>query len=221
MMEALARGLTNTSEGINLVTVRLDQQHYALPVDSIVQIVAMVTITPLPHTLESVMGVINVRGAAAPVIDLRCHMGMSASTLGLYTPIILAKISGRLVGLVVDEVIDVLRVNAEDIVALDNIFPEGITELPLLHGMARTGNSMVPVLALERLFHPEMLKSLTRSINLFSPIVPAVMPQDNEPVLAEMVNAPQVVGAKSGNGRKTERRGKNGSGAQMSPGADQ
>jgi hypothetical protein len=127
-----------------------------------------------------------------------------------------------LVGLVVDEVLDVLRVNAEDIVALDNIFPEGITELPLLHGMARAGNSMIPVLALERLFHPEMIKSLTRSINLFSPIVPAVMPQETEPGLSEMLNAPQVVGAKSGkNGRKTERRGKNGSGAQMSPGADQ
>jgi purine-binding chemotaxis protein CheW len=229
MLQAPSSPDINNAEGINLVTIRLDRQRYALPVDSIVQIVAMVTITPLPHTLGSVLGVINVRGAAAPVIDLRCHMGMGDSRLRLYTPIVLTQINRRMVGLVVDEVLDVMRLLVDEIVPLDDIFPEGVTDLPVLQGMARVKDHLIPLLDVDRLFDPEMLKSLARSVDTLSArsMIRPELGDEMEPVgeipalsAAGAAEPPNGQGSKSARrGRAASRRGTNGGASGLKQGA--
>ena len=60
----------------NLVAFRLGEQVYALPIESVVQIIEMVMITPVPLAASSLQGMINVRGATVPVVNLRCHLGL-------------------------------------------------------------------------------------------------------------------------------------------------
>ena len=55
----------------SLVTFRLGQQKYALPIEPIERIVEMVAVTPIPQVDHSVEGVINYHGKTVPAVNLR------------------------------------------------------------------------------------------------------------------------------------------------------
>ncbi len=137
----------------SLVTFRLDQQVYALPIEPIVQIIEMVTIMPIPQVNPAIQGVINVRGAPVLVINLRRHMGLPKARLQLRTPIILVQTNAHMMGLIVDQVIDMLELSASQITHPADILPEELGETPLLQGIAHTADGAVLLLDLERLFH--------------------------------------------------------------------
>jgi purine-binding chemotaxis protein CheW len=142
----------STSGVCNLIAFRLDRQTYALPIESIIKIVEMVTITPIPQVNHSVEGVINFHGAAVPIVNLRRHLGLPATGRQLHTPIVLVQTGERMVGLIVDEVTNVLNVPAEQIVHPAEILPEGLGDSPLLQGLAHTPAGMVLMLDLDHLF---------------------------------------------------------------------
>ena len=143
----------------HLVTFRLGRQTYALPIEPIAQIVEMVTITPIPQVNHSVEGVINVRGTAVPVVNLRCHLGLPEAKwqepkapYGLHTPIILVQAGERMIGLIVDQVEDVLNISADQITRPKDILPEGLSDAPPVQGLLYTSQGAVLLLDLEHLF---------------------------------------------------------------------
>lgn len=150
----------------NLVTFRLGQETYALPVEPIVQIVPMVTITPLPEIGDPVAGVINVRGQAVPVVDMRWHIGSKQAPYLLHTPIILTQIGQGTVGLVVDEVLDVLGLPGSELIQPDKILPEGLGQAPVLNALALVSGHLAPLLDPEHLFRPEQQQTLARVVDL-------------------------------------------------------
>jgi purine-binding chemotaxis protein CheW len=149
----------------NLITFRLGQETYALPVEPIMRIVPMVTITPLPEIGDPVAGVINVRGQAVPVVDLRWHVGLEQSPYLLHTPIILAQIGQGTVGLVVDEVLDVLGLASSELIPPDKILPEGLGQAPVLNALVLVSGHLAPLLDPEHLFGPEQQKALAQVID--------------------------------------------------------
>ena len=150
-----------------LITFRLGQETYALPVESIMRIVPMVTITPLPDAQhgDPVAGVINVRGQAVPVVDLRRHVGLEQALYLLHTPIILAQIGQGTVGLVVDEVLDVLGLASSELIPPDKILPEGLGRAPVLDALVLVSGHIAPLLDPEHLFGPEQQKVLAQVID--------------------------------------------------------
>jgi purine-binding chemotaxis protein CheW len=148
----------------NLVAFRLDQQTYALPIEPIVQIVEMVTITPIPHVNAAVAGVITVHGVVVPVVNLRRHFGLPEAALGLHTPIILVQTGEQMVGLIADEVIDVLGLPAARVAQLADILPQGLGEAPILRGLAHVDENTVLLLDLEHLFLPHQARALAQVV---------------------------------------------------------
>jgi len=140
----------------------LDGQIYALPIAPIVQIIEMVTIRPVPQDKGVAEGLINVGGMAVPVIDLRRHFGLPATPLCLYTPIVLVQIDQLTVGLVVDEVMDVIGLVDDHVVRPADILPEGLGEVPLLRGLAHVPEGTVFLLDLEHLFLPSQKQALAQ-----------------------------------------------------------
>jgi purine-binding chemotaxis protein CheW len=135
-----------------LVVLRLGAQRYALPIEPIVQLVEMVTITPLPQAHPVVGGLITVRGASVPVVDLRRVLGLTATQRALHTPIVLLQLAGRLVGLLVDDVLDVRAAPAGQIAPPDELLPEGLGPLPAIEGLIRDQDGAVLLLDLAQLF---------------------------------------------------------------------
>ena len=145
----------NPADQRNLVAFRLDLQTYALPIEPIVQIIEMVTITPIPQVSNTVEGVINVRGALVPVINLHRHLGLPEAALKLHTPIVLVQVGEQMVGLIVDEVLDVLTLSDSQITRTADIVPEGLGKASILQGLAHTPDGMVLLLDLDRLLLPD------------------------------------------------------------------
>jgi purine-binding chemotaxis protein CheW len=152
----------NRSDQHNLVAFRLGEQTYALPIEPIVQIIEMVTITPIPQVNNAVEGVINMRGTAVPVVSMRRHFGMPEIPLQLRTPIIIVQIDRQVVGLIVDEVIDVLSLPPERISHTTDILPEGLGQASILRGLVHIQNDTVLLLDLEHLLLPYQAQALAQ-----------------------------------------------------------
>ncbi len=143
-----------------LVTFRLNRQTYALPIEPVEQIVEMVTITPVPQVNAIVQGVINVRGKAVPVVNLRHYFGLPEVDRRLDLHIILAKSGAWRVGLVVDQVLNVVSLPAGQIVCPSEIMPDGLGSVPFLQGLVQSDAGAVLVLDPDRLVLPDQVRSL-------------------------------------------------------------
>ncbi len=165
----------------NLVTFRLDRQTCALPIEPIVKIIEMVSITPIPQASKALEGVINVRGMSVPVINLRRYLGLPEAALQLHTPIILARVGETVVGLIVDEVIDLLTLPGDQIVHLADMMPGGLGEVPIWQGLVHTPGGIVLLLDLDHLFSAPPGVGLTQAVEtLPRAVVPALRTEGEE-----------------------------------------
>jgi len=94
-----------------LVAFRLDETAFGFDIGRVQEILQMVEITPVPDAPVQVRGAVNVRGTVIPIIDLRTVLGLPDRPYGTSTPIILVQGGGRVVGMTVDDVSDVLTVD--------------------------------------------------------------------------------------------------------------
>jgi purine-binding chemotaxis protein CheW len=159
-MDSTASGDSSTWQSV--VTFRLDRQTYALPIDYVVQIVEMVAMTRIPQLNPMVEGVINVHGEAVAVFKLRRHFGLPDTPVGLNTPILLVQTDGRVLGLIVDDVIDVLSLSDDQVVHLPDIMPTSLGDTPLFRGLAHISGSAALMLDPESLFLPQQLQALAQ-----------------------------------------------------------
>jgi purine-binding chemotaxis protein CheW len=101
------------------LSVNLAGEAHAMPILKVKEIIRMMRITPLPHAPQYVRGVVNLRGKAIAVIDLRSKLGMAAGADSNRTSIVVVQTSRVaqecLVGLVVDQVNEVLNIAADAI----------------------------------------------------------------------------------------------------------
>lgn len=151
--------------GENLVVFRLNLIHYAISVDVIQQIIEMVTIIPVLTTKGWMEGLINYHGHSVPVINLRRHFGLEVTPYHWHTPIILVNILDRLVGLIVDDVLDVTVVSQEQIVNPYSIIPRGILGTALLKSIIVVGNKTILLLDLAHLFDQNQVDALAVTVD--------------------------------------------------------
>ncbi|MFC1961322.1 chemotaxis protein CheW [Chloroflexota bacterium] len=105
------------SDSIPAVLCRVGDQQYAIAVTYILEVSALVQITPLPDAPPEVAGVVNRRGEVIPVLDLRLCLGAAEGVIDLTTLfIVVQEVQGTEVlytaGLIVDEVLGVVQLPA-------------------------------------------------------------------------------------------------------------
>ena len=91
-----------------LISFRIADQEFCVDVMSVREIRGWTAATPLPHSLEYVLGVINLRGAVLPIVDLGARLGLGVTAPSARNVIIVTHIGERTVGLLVDAVSDIL-----------------------------------------------------------------------------------------------------------------
>lgn len=98
-----------------LIAFRIGDQEFCVNIMSVREIRGWTSATPLPHTPSYIMGVINLRGAVLPIVDLSSRLGMKPAEPTARHVIIVAQVNSRVVGLLVDAVSDILTVSDEQI----------------------------------------------------------------------------------------------------------
>ncbi len=96
-----------------LISFKVAAQEYCVDIMSVREIRGWTPATPLPSAASFVRGVINLRGAVLPVVDMAARLGMAASEPTERHVIVVVWIEGQLVGLLVDAVCDILAVAPE------------------------------------------------------------------------------------------------------------
>ena len=97
------------------VTFLVGDETYGVPVLKVQEIIGMTDITHVPNSLEFMKGVINLRGTVVPVVDMRMKFEMNVRDYDNFTVIIIVEIHGKLIGMIVDTVSDVLDIATKDI----------------------------------------------------------------------------------------------------------
>jgi purine-binding chemotaxis protein CheW len=102
---------------------------------------------------------INLRGMVLPIMDLRKRFEMAEYETGPFTVIIIVQIKSKVIGVVVDSVVDVVNLQQENLLEA----PEESTELDskFVKGLANLQGEMVILLDLEQLLAPDELEQLS------------------------------------------------------------
>jgi purine-binding chemotaxis protein CheW len=141
------------ADGSQFLTFLLDNEEYGLEILRVQEIKGYSKVTPLPNTPPEVKGVMNLRGAVVPIIDLRTLFGLRVAEYTQFTVIIVVTVRSKVVGLVVDAVSDVLNVGAKEVVPAPDL-GAGV-DTSFMTGMARTGERLVTLLNIDRLVGQE------------------------------------------------------------------
>ncbi len=98
---------------VQLATFIVGSEEYALDIMRIKEIIHPLKITPVPKVPAFIEGVVELRGAILPIVDLRKRFDLPMTAPTRSTKYIIVGIEGRIVGLVVDGVGEVLRVGRD------------------------------------------------------------------------------------------------------------
>lgn len=92
---------------------RVADSVYGIPVTGVIEIIRIVAFQPIPNPTPDLLGMINLRGRIIPVFDLCRTLGLEDRPLSLRMYIVLADVAGEALGVVVDDVLDVVAVPAD------------------------------------------------------------------------------------------------------------
>ena len=105
--------------------------------------------TPLPLTPSYMRGVINLRGAVLPIMDLAARLDLTVNAISARSVIIVVKVGERLIGLLVDAVSDILSVTSDLIQAPPEVGCDRVKSF--VKGLISLEGRMISEIALERL----------------------------------------------------------------------
>lgn len=123
--EPAGRGQTEADAIVQLCTFRIGGEDYALDIMRVREIIRPLPITPVPRAPAFVEGVVRIRGEVIPVLDVRKRLGVEARPPTGKTRFLLVHVAGHRIGLVVDEVCEVVRLPRSEIRPAPVLGPPG------------------------------------------------------------------------------------------------
>ena len=138
-----------------LISFRIGAQEFCVDIMAIREIRGWTAATALPQSPSFVRGVINLRGAVLPIVDLASRLGFESTEASDRNVIIVADIGGQVVGLLVDAVSDILTITDDMIQPTPDVASE--TAKTFVRGLIPMEGRMISLIGLERVL-PEALE---------------------------------------------------------------
>ena len=144
---------------LQFLTFILNGEEYGVDILKVQGIQGWSKVTPIPNTPDFMLGVINLRGAVVPVVDLRKRFQLEEVSYGPTTVVIVVKVKDdegeRVVGLVVDAVSEVYNVNSKEIKPSPNF--SGSISTEYIRGLSMIDSKMVILLEIDSLVNAGVL----------------------------------------------------------------
>ncbi|ADU65209.1 chemotaxis protein CheW [Desulfurispirillum indicum] len=115
----------NNDEMLQFVSFMLHDEEYLVDIHMVREIIKKTTITSIPKSSSFMEGIIDLRGSVIPIINLAKKLGHPTSDLQEETNIIIVSVQGKLIGLVVDAVREVVRIRNSQVEANPSIAKGG------------------------------------------------------------------------------------------------
>jgi purine-binding chemotaxis protein CheW len=148
--------VSRTEEVKQYVTFLVGEETYGVSVIKVQSINEMVEITHVPKAQSFIKGVINLRGAVIPVIDMRKKFNLPVKEYDSFTVILIVEVKGRLIGMIADAVSDVVSFPVSDIKT--NINFSARVDTSAIEGIGMAGESLIILLDVDTFLDSEHLK---------------------------------------------------------------
>ena len=135
-----------------LVGFRVGDQDFCIDITSVLEIRGWTPVTPLPEAPAYMRGVVNLRGAILPIIDLAVLLGLPTSEPSARHAILVARCGGRTVGLLVEAVSEIVQIDGT---TLQQTPEMGRSEgASLVAGIFAVDGGMISLLEMDNLLPP-------------------------------------------------------------------
>jgi purine-binding chemotaxis protein CheW len=101
--------------GNEFLSFTLGKEEYGIDILKVQEIRGYEAVTRIANAPEFIKGVVNLRGIIVPIVDMRIKFNLGEPTYDQFTVVIILNIGGRIMGMVVDSVSDVITLSSEQI----------------------------------------------------------------------------------------------------------
>ena len=139
----------STSGIVEFISFSIGNDRYGVDIMAVREIKGWTDIVRLPNQPDYMRGVLNLRGAMVPIVDLRCRFGQGVSETTPLHVVIIVQIADKLVGILADRVLDIVSFEAAKIQAVPQVARR--SEAEVIAGLISLDDGMIAVVALENL----------------------------------------------------------------------
>ena len=161
-MDILNRQMTELSLNDQFLSFSVGDEEYAVEVLMVQEIIRYVNPTKIPNSPSVIKGIINFRGKIIPIIDLPVKFGLTDRKYDSFTIIIVLEVKGKIMGIIVDSVSDVLSFAPDEI---QDVNEELGSEINIEHvaGLGKLENGrLVQILAVDKLLSIEEIVAMQK-----------------------------------------------------------
>lgn len=135
-----------------LIAFRIGSQEFCVDIMSVREIRGWTPATPLPRSPSYMKGVINLRGTVLPIIDLGARFGLTTSEPTARHVIMVAHVGGRMVGLLVDAVSDILQMSETSVQPTPDVASDQVKTF--VKGIFSIDGRMISLIELDYILPP-------------------------------------------------------------------
>ena len=144
---ATAAGVQASNE---YLTFTLGKEEYGIEILKVQEIRGYEAVTRIANAPGFIKGVVNLRGIIVPILDMRIKFNLGEARYDQFTVVIILNVAGRVVGMVVDSVSDVIRLTAEQIRSAPD-FASTTFDTRYITGLGTIDERMLILVDIERL----------------------------------------------------------------------
>jgi purine-binding chemotaxis protein CheW len=131
------------------ISFAIGNDQYGVDIMAVREIKGWSDITHLPRQPDYMRGVLNLRGAMVPIIDLRCRFGQGVTEATPLHVVIVVQIGPRMVGLLADRVLDIISFEAARVQAVPRVTQN--SRLSFLSGLVTVDGAMIALINISNL----------------------------------------------------------------------
>ncbi len=128
MLDDRTQEKAQKTQEVQLVVFKICDEEFAVNIQEVREIVRLIPITPIPRAPDFIEGVVNLRGQVLIVMDLAKRLGLKAGGHSEKTRIVVVEAAETSIGMLVDDVTEVLRLATDKIVKTPELIDADITK---------------------------------------------------------------------------------------------
>jgi purine-binding chemotaxis protein CheW len=145
------------------LTFVLGEEEYGIEILKVQEIRGYDAVTPIANTPNFIKGVVNLRGKIVPIVDLRIKFNLGKVVYDEFTVVIILNLSGRVVGIVVDGVSDVMALKDDQLREVPSLVTSIDTKY--IVGLATVEQQMLILVDIEQLMSSQEMALLDVAVH--------------------------------------------------------
>ena len=149
-------------KALEFLSFTLGQEEYGIDIQKVQELRGYDTVTRIANAPGHIKGVVNLRGIIVPIIDMRIKFNLGAPTYDPFTVVIILNIGGRVMGMVVDSVSDVITLKPEQIRPAPSM--GSVLDTEYLVGLGTLDERMLILIDLDRLMSSDEMGLIEKTM---------------------------------------------------------